>query len=161
MEEIKDVIEKIKENREAGIDSLLSRVNGKTSKIIEKAYLGDEITIDEGEHLFLLEDPEALAALCLAADDIRKQDVGDVITYVINRNINFTNICYTWCGFCNFMAPEGDERAYFLTMDEIKDKVVEAWEHGATEVCMQGGMHPDISRPSVPNNLFEPPPASA
>ncbi len=144
MEEIKNVIEKIKENREAGIDSLLSRVNGKTSKIIEKAYLGDEITIDEGEHLFLLEDPEALAALCLAADDIRKQDVGDIVTYVVNRNINFTNICYTWCGFCNFMAPEGDERAYFLTMDEIKDKVIEAWEHGATEVCMQGGMHPDI-----------------
>ncbi len=62
MEEIKVVIEKIKEDREAGIDSLLSRVNGKTSKIIEKAYLGDEITIDEGEHLFLLEDPEVLAA---------------------------------------------------------------------------------------------------
>ena len=58
MEEIKDVIEKINENREVGRENLLSRVNGKTSKIVEKAYLGDEITIDEGEHLFLLEDPE-------------------------------------------------------------------------------------------------------
>ena len=144
MEEIKQVVNIINDHREQGMGSLLSSVNGRTAKIIDKAYTGNEISVDEGEYLFLLDDHKQLAALCLAADDIRKEDVGDVVTYVVNRNINFTNICYTWCGFCNFMAPEGDERAYFLSMDEIADKCVEAWEHGATEVCMQGGMHPDI-----------------
>lgn len=144
MEEIKEVAGIINENRELGASKLLSGISSKTSRIIDKAYNGEEISIEEGEYLFLLNDPKELSALCLAADEIRKEDVGDVVTYVVNRNINFTNICYTWCGFCNFMAPEGDERAYFLSMDEIADKTVEAWENGATEVCMQGGMHPDI-----------------
>ena len=144
MEEIKEVAEIINENRDLGANKLLSEINIKTSRIIDKAYNGNEISINEGEYLFLLNDPKELSVLCLAADEIRKEDVGDVVTYVVNRNINFTNICYTWCGFCNFMAPEGDERAYFLSMDEIADKTVEAWENGATEVCMQGGMHPDI-----------------
>ena len=144
MEEIKEVVEIINENRDLGANKLLSEINSETSSIIDKAYNGEEISINEGEYLFLLNDPKELSTLCLAADEIRKEDVGDVVTYVVNRNINFTNICYTWCGFCNFMAPEGDERAYFLSMDEIADKTVEAWENGATEVCMQGGMHPDI-----------------
>ncbi len=100
--------------------------------------------MDEAISLFAITDPDELTALAVTADAIRKEDVGDVVTYVVNRNINFTNICNTYCGFCNFMAPEGDERAYFLSMDEIADRVREAWDIGATEVCMQGGMHPDI-----------------
>ena len=144
MADIKDAINRIEENRAMGIDSLLSKVNGTTGRIINKALVGDEITVEEGEALFNIEDLDEISALAIAADEIRKEDVGDVITYVVNRNINFTNICNTYCGFCNFMAPEGDERAYFLSMDEIADRVKEAWEIGATEVCMQGGMHPDI-----------------
>lgn len=144
MADIKDAINKIEENRAIGIDNLLSKVNGTTGRIINKALVGDEISVEEGEALFNIEDLDEISALAIAADEIRKEDVGDVITYVVNRNINFTNICNTYCGFCNFMAPEGDERAYFLSMDEIADRVREAWEIGATEVCMQGGMHPDI-----------------
>lgn len=144
MEQIKDAIKRIDENRTLGIDALLSKVNGKTASIIDKAFKGEEISVNEGEHLFNIRDLDEISALAISADEIRKEDVGDIVTYVINRNINFTNICNTYCGFCNFMAPEGDERAYFLTMEEIAQKTIEAWENGATEVCMQGGMHPDI-----------------
>jgi FO synthase len=144
MEQIKDAIKRIDENRSLGIDALLSKVNGKTASIIDKTFKGKEISVDEGEHLFNIRDLDEISALAISADEIRKEDVGDIVTYVVNRNINFTNICNTYCGFCNFMAPEGDERAYFLTMEEIAQKTIEAWENGATEVCMQGGMHPDI-----------------
>jgi FO synthase len=144
MEELKEIVDKIEENRSLGLDSLLSRVNGRTAQIVNKALVGQEVSVEEGEHLFNMQDADEISLLAIAADEIRKEDVGDVITYVINRNINFTNICDVWCGFCNFMAPEGDERAYFLTMEEIAQKTIEARENGATEVCMQGGMHPDI-----------------
>jgi 7,8-didemethyl-8-hydroxy-5-deazariboflavin synthase CofH subunit len=144
MEDIKDAIKRIDENRGLGVQALLTKVNGRTASILDKAFRGAEISVDEGEHLFNIRDLDEISALTISADEIRKEDVGDIVTYVINRNINFTNICNTYCGFCNFMAPEGDERAYFLTMEEIAQKTIEAWENGATEVCMQGGMHPDI-----------------
>lgn len=144
MEEIKDALKRIDENRALGVEALLTKVNGRTASIIDKAFSGEEISVDEGEYLFNIRDLDEISALAISADEIRKEDVGDIVTYVINRNINFTNICNTYCGFCNFMAPEGDERAYFLTMEEIAQKTIEAWENGATEVCMQGGMHPDI-----------------
>ncbi|MGQ0794105.1 MAG: 5-amino-6-(D-ribitylamino)uracil--L-tyrosine 4-hydroxyphenyl transferase CofH [Deltaproteobacteria bacterium] len=144
MEELKEIMLKIEEDRALGLDRLISKVNGATGRIIDKALRGEEVSVEEGSHLFYIENRDEMSLLSIAADEIRKRDVGDVITYVINRNINFTNICNTWCGFCNFMAPEGDERAYFLTMEEIAQKTIEARENGATEVCMQGGMHPDI-----------------
>jgi 7,8-didemethyl-8-hydroxy-5-deazariboflavin synthase CofH subunit len=144
MEELKEIVERIEENRNLGLEKLISKVNGRTAQIINKALIGEEVSVEEGEHLFYINDADEISLLAIAADELRREDVGDVITYVINRNINFTNICNTWCGFCNFMAPEGDERAYFLTMEEIAQKTIEARENGATEVCMQGGMHPDI-----------------
>ena len=144
MEDIKELIPLIEENRALGLDGALSKINGQTGMIMEKALTGKEITIKEGEYLFHITDPQEISSLALAADHIRKVDVGDTVTYVVNRNINFTNICNVYCGFCNFMAPEGDERAYFLTMEEIAERTIEAWEIGATEVCMQGGMHPEI-----------------
>jgi len=144
MEQINDAIKRIEESKNQGLDALLSKVIGRTARIIDKAFMGEEVSVDEGEHLFGIQDMDELSALSIAADEIRREDVGDIITYVINRNINFTNICNVYCGFCNFMAPEGDDRAYFLTMEEIAEKTVEARENGATEVCMQGGMHPDI-----------------
>ena len=144
MENINKIIDSIEQRRPIGVDGVMSRVNGTTGRIIEDALLGKEISVEDGIHLFSIEDTDEISALALAADQIRKEDVGDVVTYVVNRNINFTNICDVYCGFCNFMADEGDERAYFLSMDEIAERTVEAWEIGATEVCMQGGMHPEI-----------------
>jgi FO synthase len=85
-----------------------------------------------------------LDALIQTADAVRAARVGEVVTYVVNRNINFTNICYTGCRFCAFAQRRDDPDAYFLTLDQVADRAQEAWEWGATEVCMQGGIHPDL-----------------
>ncbi|MBV9291766.1 MAG: 5-amino-6-(D-ribitylamino)uracil--L-tyrosine 4-hydroxyphenyl transferase CofH, partial [Frankiales bacterium] len=84
---------------------------------------------------------DALAAL---ADDVRRERVGDDVTYVVNRNINFTNVCYTGCRFCAFAQRRTDADAYTLSLAEIGDRADEAVAVGATEVCMQGGIHPDL-----------------
>jgi len=144
MHDIKEVIERIEEKRSQGLDGAISGPSSRTGNILEKGLKGEELSVKDAEHLFYIEDLDEISALALSADHIRKEDVGDVVTYVVNRNINFTNICNVYCGFCNFMAPEGDERAYFLTMDEVAERTREAWDIGATEVCMQGGMHPEI-----------------
>ena len=85
-----------------------------------------------------------LDALRGVADGLRQEAVGDVVTYVINRNINFTNVCYVGCRFCAFAQREVDPEAYTLTLDEVADRAEAAWAEGASEVCMQGGIHPDL-----------------
>ncbi|MEV1169738.1 bifunctional FO biosynthesis protein CofGH [Nonomuraea sp. NPDC049784] len=87
---------------------------------------------------------EALDELAAIADELRRQAVGDDVTYVVNRNINFTNVCYTGCRFCAFAQRRTDADAYTLSLDQVADRAQEAWEAGATEVCMQGGIHPDL-----------------
>jgi FO synthase len=87
---------------------------------------------------------QALDELAWLADQLRKATVGDVVTYVVNRNINFTNVCYTGCRFCAFAQRRTDADAYSLSMDEVANRAEEAWVVGATEVCMQGGIHPDL-----------------
>jgi FO synthase len=89
-------------------------------------------------------DGEALEALCGLADDVRRDTVGDDVTYVVNRNINFTNVCYVGCRFCAFAQRRTDADAYSLSTEEVADRAAEAWAAGATEVCMQGGIHPDL-----------------
>jgi FO synthase len=89
-------------------------------------------------------DGAALDALAGIADDLRRDAVGDDVTYVVNRNINFTNVCYTGCRFCAFAQRRTDADAYTLSLTEIGDRAAEAWDLGATEVCMQGGIHPDL-----------------
>ena len=84
---------------------------------------------------------EALAAL---ADAVRRDAVGDDVTYVVNRNLNFTNVCYTGCRFCAFAQRAGDADAYTLSLAEVGRRAEEAWDLGATEICMQGGIHPDL-----------------
>ncbi|HET6817175.1 MAG TPA: bifunctional FO biosynthesis protein CofGH [Mycobacteriales bacterium] len=83
-------------------------------------------------------------ALARLADDLRRETVGDDVTYVVNRNINFTNVCYTGCRFCAFAQRRTDADAYTLSLDEIGVRADEAVAAGATEVCMQGGIHPDL-----------------
>ncbi|MQA26084.1 MAG: 7,8-didemethyl-8-hydroxy-5-deazariboflavin synthase [Micromonosporaceae bacterium] len=89
-------------------------------------------------------DGEALDALTRLADDVRRDTVGDDVTYVVNRNINFTNVCYVGCRFCAFAQRERDPDAYRLSVDEVADRAEEAWRAGATEVCMQGGIDPKL-----------------
>jgi FO synthase len=86
-------------------------------------------------------DLEALAGI---ADGLRRDVMGDDVTYVVTRNINFTNVCYTGCRFCAFAQRRTDADAYTLSLEQIGDRAAEAWAAGATEVCMQGGIHPDL-----------------
>ena len=98
------------------------------------------------EHALALlhaEGPE-LEALTRLADDLRKDAVGDEVTYIVTRNINFTNVCYTGCRFCAFAQRRTDADAYSLSLSQVGDRVEQAWEAGATEICMQGGIHPDL-----------------
>src|SRR5271166_4265396 len=92
----------------------------------------------------LAADGPALEALAALADAVRRDVNGDDVTYVVNRNINFTNVCYTGCRFCAFAQRRTDADAYTLSLQQIGDRAQEAWEAGATEVCMQGGIHPDL-----------------
>ena len=89
-------------------------------------------------------DGAELDALCALADDVRRDVVGDDVTYVVNRNINFTNVCYTGCRFCAFAQRRTDADAFTLSLDEVGRRADEAWAAGATEVCLQGGIDPDL-----------------
>ncbi|MEU4091058.1 bifunctional FO biosynthesis protein CofGH [Streptomyces sp. NPDC026673] len=105
----------------------------------------DPTKLTDAEALALLHaDGAALDALCRIADDVRRDAVGDEVTYVVTRNINFTNVCYTGCRFCAFAQRRTDADAYTLSLSQVADRAEQAWEVGATEVCMQGGIHPDL-----------------
>ncbi|UED85789.1 bifunctional FO biosynthesis protein CofGH [Streptomyces profundus] len=99
---------------------------------------------DQGALALLHAEGPALDALASVADDLRRSVVGDEVTYVVTRNINFTNICYTGCRFCAFAQRRTDADAYTLSLDQVADRAQQAWEVGAIEVCMQGGIHPDL-----------------
>jgi FO synthase len=105
----------------------------------------DAAALTDDQALTLLAaDGDALEAVCGLADGMRRDAVGDDVTYVVNRNINFTNVCYTGCRFCAFAQRRTDADAYTLSLQQVGDRAQEAWEAGATEVCMQGGIHPDL-----------------
>ncbi|MET4659972.1 FO synthase [Streptomyces sp. PvP037] len=103
----------------------------------------EKLTDAEALALFHADGP-ALDALCRVADDVRKSVVGDDVTYIVTRNINFTNVCYTGCRFCAFAQRRTDADAYTLSLDQVADRAQQAWDVGAVEVCMQGGIHPDL-----------------
>ncbi|MEU8260293.1 bifunctional FO biosynthesis protein CofGH [Micromonospora sp. NPDC048999] len=86
----------------------------------------------------------ALDELCRIADDVRRDAVGDDVTYVVNRNINFSNVCYVGCRFCAFAQRESDSDAYRLSVGQVADRAEEAWAAGASEVCLQGGIDPKL-----------------
>jgi FO synthase subunit 2 len=109
--------------------------------IVEKALSNKELTMLEIEKLLKCRGLE-LHLICLVADILRKETVGDIVTYVINRNINYTNVCIMRCGFCAFSRDYRNEENYFLPIEEIVKRAKEAYELGATEVCIQGGLPP-------------------
>ncbi|MGW2492201.1 bifunctional FO biosynthesis protein CofGH [Streptomyces sp. NPDC001606] len=105
----------------------------------------DPTKLTDAEALALLHaDGPALDALCRVADDVRRSAVGDEVTYIVTRNINFTNVCYTGCRFCAFAQRRTDADAYTLSLEQVADRARQAWDVGAVEVCMQGGIHPDL-----------------
>ena len=104
---------------------------------------GTEPTFDQALRLATAEGP-ALDALITVADRLRRETIGDAITYVVNRNINFTNVCFVGCSFCGFGRGPGAPDAYSLSGDEILRRIGEAIDRGATEVCIQGGLPRDL-----------------
>jgi FO synthase len=105
----------------------------------------DPQSLSDADALALLHaDGAELDAVAALADSLRADTVGGDVTYVVNRNINFTNVCYTGCRFCAFAQRRTDADAYTLSLDELAQRAEEAWQLGATEVCMQGGIHPDL-----------------
>src|SRR5580692_3038790 len=85
-------------------------------------------------------DGDDLLGLLVAADALRRELAGNIVTYVVNRNINFTNICFVGCKFCAFSRGPRESDTYFLSLEQVAQKATEAWEMGATEVCIQGGL---------------------
>jgi FO synthase len=124
-------------------DMAPERLDADIVTALGKAAAHRPLTDRDALALFAAEGP-ALDALCRVADELREEAVGNEITYVVNRNINFTNVCYVGCRFCAFAQREQDPESYTLTLSEVADRAEEAWRQGASEVCMQGGIHPDL-----------------
>src|SRR5216683_2031998 len=128
----------------AGRGSAPQRLRAEVAAALRSAER-DPAGLTDAEALALLDaDGPELEALASLADAIRRDVNGDAVTYVVNRNINFTNVCYTGCRFCAFAQRRTDADAYTLSLEQIGDRAQEAWDAGATEVCMQGGIHPDL-----------------
>jgi FO synthase len=126
----------------------LASVDAGLARIVERAAAGDGIEEDAIQRLFAARDAD-YAHVIRAADALRKAISGDTIRYVVNRNINYTNICTYRCSFCAFSKGKTHEALrgapYDLDHGEILRRAGEAWERGATEVCLQGGIHPDYT----------------
>jgi FO synthase len=118
---------------------------GLAGRAIAKGRDGVELSEDELTALFAETRPEAIEEMRVAADELREELVGDRVTFVVNRNINFTNICTVGCAFCGFGQGRRSPGAYEVSEEDFAARVREAVEFGATELCMQGGIHPDLT----------------
>ena len=136
-------LDEIRWNEPGRLETLLTAVDPRVARALNKALDGRELDFDEGLTLARSRGNE-MEALVLAADRVRRERVGDLITYVINRNINFTNICFIGCRFCAFSRAPRENDAYFHSFEEIQRRSIEAWERGAREVCVQGGLPRDL-----------------
>ncbi len=123
-------------------DRILRGTGTAVRDVLERALEGRELTREDAVVLLGAQGRD-LQVLCSIADLARAEDVGDEVSYVVNRNINFTNICYVGCSFCGFARHKHDEDAYDRGLDDIVARAREAWDLGASEVCIQGGIHPN------------------
>jgi FO synthase subunit 2 len=121
----------------------LDRVSRDVRAILGRALDGAEVTVAEAETLARVTGRDLLA-LTLTADELRRRHAGDAVTYVVNRNINFTNVCIKHCGFCAFSRDHREEEGYLLPIEEVVRRAREAWDLGATEVCIQAGLPPKL-----------------
>ena len=126
------------------LETCLHGVSPSIRAILERSLDGQEVGIDDGIALNEARGTD-LHVLCLVADELRRQQVGDRVTYVVNRNINFTNVCIKNCKFCAFARTVRSEQGYFLPQEEVARRVRQASEMGATEVCLQAGLSPNLT----------------
>ncbi len=127
----------------SGVDALFGGISRPVRTTLNRALDGSEVSVADALVLAEVTGRE-LSALAMAADELRARQAGDVVTYVINRNVNFTNVCIKHCTFCAFSRDHREEEGYLLPMDEIVRRAREAWELGATEVCIQAGLPPKL-----------------
>jgi len=125
------------------IDSLFKNADPIVSKILNNALSDKEISVEDALILYNTTGID-FHLVGLVADEIRRRRVGDIVSYVVNRNINFTNVCIKQCGFCAFSRDFREEEGYFLPTEEIVRRAKEAHKLGATEVCIQAGLPPDM-----------------
>ena len=131
-------------------DSLLRHSDPLIAETLERALSEKEVSVEDATRLFYAKGIN-FHLIGMVADELRKRRVGDVVTYVVNRNINFTNICIKQCGFCAFSRDFREEEGYFLPIEEIVRRAREARELGATEVCVQAGLPPDMNGETYEN----------
>ena len=131
------------QNGAKNLQSVISALKPETAAVLDRALSGEDITVEEAVVLFETEGQE-YNALVMTADELRRRTVGDIVTYVVNRNINFTNVCIKRCGFCAFSRDFRQEEGYLLPVEEIIRRAKEAWDYGATEVCVQAGLPPKM-----------------
>src|SRR5438309_10278940 len=124
-------------------DSLLRHADPLIVETLDRALAEKEIAVEESARLFYAKGIN-FHLIGMVADELRKRRVGDVVTYVVNRNINFTNVCIKQCGFCAFSRDFREEEGYFLPTEEIVKRAQEASSLGATEVCIQAGLPPKM-----------------
>ena len=131
-------------------DSLLKNADPLIAEVLEHALSEKEISVKEAVRLF---DAKGLDfhLVGMVADELRRRRVGDVVTFVVNRNINFTNVCIKQCGFCAFSRDFREEEGYFLPTEEIVRRAKEAHQFGATEVCIQAGLPPNMESKTYEN----------
>ncbi|MFI5416677.1 MAG: 5-amino-6-(D-ribitylamino)uracil--L-tyrosine 4-hydroxyphenyl transferase CofH [Nitrososphaerales archaeon] len=125
------------------IESLLKNADPLIADSLNNALSEKEISIKEATHLYDARGVD-FHLVGMVADELRKRRVGDIVTFVVNRNINFTNVCIKQCGFCAFSRDFREEEGYFLPIEEIVRRAKEAHSLGATEVCIQAGLPPDM-----------------
>ncbi|MDQ3970741.1 MAG: 5-amino-6-(D-ribitylamino)uracil--L-tyrosine 4-hydroxyphenyl transferase CofH [Thermoproteota archaeon] len=125
------------------IDSLLKNADPIVASALDKALSAKDISVDEAVKLFDSTGLELNLSI-MVADELRRRTLGDYATYVVNRNINFTNVCIKQCGFCAFSRDFREEEGYFLPIEEIVKRAQEAASFGATEVCIQAGLPPKM-----------------
>ncbi len=125
------------------LETCLGDVSRGIREVLERCLEGQELSVEHGVTLSKAKGRDLLA-LCLVADELRRRQVGDRVTYVVNRNINFTNVCIKNCKFCAFARTVRSEQGYFLPHEEVARRVAQAWEMGATEVCLQAGLSPNL-----------------
>ena len=125
------------------LEQALAAAKPDVANSLEKALAGSDLGFQEGLRLATVAGSD-LTALTKVADELRRRAVGDKITYVVNRNLNFTNVCIVGCAFCGFGRGADAPDAYFHSNETLIAKSVEAVGRGATEVCIQGGLPKDL-----------------
>jgi 7,8-didemethyl-8-hydroxy-5-deazariboflavin synthase CofH subunit len=140
LEQIRGLVDEIEATP---LNVLMAHASADMRATLLRSLNGKELTTDEGLAIYTATGDD-LRAVIKAADLARAEDVGEEVTYVVNRNINFTNICFVGCQFCGFKRQKWESDAYDHSDDTILAKVADAVARGATEVCMQGGINPDM-----------------